>query len=177
MRRRASLCYENPNALSLAPFSSIVWVMIPEEERLLEKLRDPATDLRRTAFLYGEPPEGYAPAPSDSASTAVELQRFSPRQIVWQVQTDRPRLLVVSEVFYPKGWRATVDNAETEIVRVNHVLRGVWIPAGEHLVTMEFSPGSHHTGLTLSWIATLLVYLGALALGGLMWYYRGQHKV
>ncbi len=168
------LVLENPDALPRAFLVDSVAV-VPDEEAMYAVLLDPATDLRRTAFLYDAPPEGYAPAPSDSTTTArVELERYTPRDIVWQVETDRPRLLVAGEVYYPAGWHATIDGEPALILRVDHLLRGVMIPPGRHIVRMEFAPASHRNGILIAWMATLLVYLGAVALGGLLWYRRGH---
>jgi hypothetical protein len=170
------LVLENPDHLPRAFFADSVAV-IAEEDSMLARLRAPGADLRRTAYLYEPPPEGYAPAPVDSASTAaVTLDRYTPREIVWTVETDRPRLLVATEVYYPAGWRATIDGVEAPILRVDHLLRGVMVPAGEHIVAMRFDPETHRQGIVVSWIAMLLVYLGVVGLGGLLWYRRGHPK-
>jgi hypothetical protein len=165
---------ENPDYLPRAFFADSVAV-IPDEQAMLTRLREPGADLRHTAYLYEPPPAGYAPAPVDSSSlAAIELQRYTPREIVWKANTDRPRLLVASEVYYPAGWHATIDGADAPILRVDHLLRGVVVPAGEHIVAMQFDPPAHRTGVVVSWLSTLLVYLGVVALGGLLWYRRGH---
>jgi hypothetical protein len=168
------LVLENPDYLPRAFFVDSVAV-IADEEAMLARLRAPDAGLRHTAYLYDPPPA--PPAPVDSASVAeVELQRYTPREIVWKVRTDRPRLLVATEVYYPAGWHATVDGAEAPILRVDHLLRGVSVPAGEHIVAMQFDPPTHRTGFLVSLVASLLVYLGVVALGGLLWYRRGHPK-
>lgn len=170
------LVLENPDALPRAFFVDSA-VVVPDEEAMYARLLAPDADLRHTAYLYQPPPEGYASAPADSAGAAtVALQRYTPREIVWKVTTDRPRLLVASEVYYPAGWHATIDGEEAPILRVDHLLRGVPVPAGEHIVSMRFDPAAHREGLLVSWIAALFVYLGVLALGGLLWYQRGRAK-
>ncbi|MDX1418821.1 MAG: hypothetical protein R3181_02535, partial [Rubricoccaceae bacterium] len=170
------LVLENPDALPRAFFAERVEV-VEAEAAMFEHLLAPDADLRGTAYLYEPPPAGYAPAPIDSASTAtVDLERYTPREIVWQVETDRPRLLVASEVYYPAGWGATVDGSPAEILQVNHLLRGVLVPEGEHIVTMAFDPPTHRTSVVVSLLASLLVYLGVVVLGGLVWYRRGHPK-
>ncbi|NNF56888.1 MAG: hypothetical protein HKN04_01475 [Rhodothermaceae bacterium] len=170
------LVLEKPDVLPRAYLVDSVAV-VPDEEEHLARLLDPAINLRHTALLYEAPPEGYRPTRSDSTTTArVDLQRYTPREIVWEVETDQPRLLVASEVYYPAGWVAEINDTPAPIQRVNHLLRGVYIPAGEHIVTMRFDPSSHRTGLLIAWLATALVYLGAIALGGLLWYRRGHQK-
>jgi hypothetical protein len=43
----------------------------------------------------------------------------------------------VSEVFYP-DWKATVDGAPAPVLRANHVLRALALPAGRHEVVFRY---------------------------------------
>ena len=165
---------EKPDALPRAYLAEETRVVEDREERL-RLLRDPDLDLRRTALLNEPLPQPLDPAPIDSLSTAgVELVRFDPREIVWEVATDRPRLMVASEVYYPAGWSAYVDDRPAPIVQTNHLLRGVVVPEGEHIVSMRFEPETHERSALISIVATALAYLGALLMAGLWWYRRGH---
>ena len=55
-------------------------------------------------------------------------------------------------------------------------MRGVPVPAGEHIVTLRFQPESRRQGVLISWIASLIAYIGAIGVGGLVWYRRGQKE-
>ena len=176
---------EDSTALPRAFFADDVRV-VEDEDALVARLRDPAFDPRRTALLSAPPPDGLTAealsrqageasgAAPDSGAVSVELERFVPDEVVWRVRTDRPRLLVASEVYYPAGWTATVGVEPAPILRTDFLLRGVPVPAGEHLVTMRYAPETKRTGRLVSWAATLLTYLGIVALAGLLWYRRGR---
>ena len=69
-------------------------------------------------------------------------------------ETAQPALLVLGEIWYP-GWQATIDGIEQPIVRVNGLLRGVYLEPGEYRVVWRYRPAS------LSWGAA--VTLCALA--------------
>jgi hypothetical protein len=154
--------YEKRDVLPRAYFVEDTEV-IPDAASTWERLRDPALDLRRQALVAES--LDLAPAPIDSMSTATVLLRaFTPHEIAWQVDTDRPRLLVVSEVYYPAGWSATIDGAEVPIHRVNYLVRGIVVPAGAHDVQMRFAPRSVRIGYQISLGATLLTYGGMLVL-------------
>ena len=147
------------------------------QDAVIDAIRDPATDLRRVALVadaQGLDVGALSGAPADSGAAAVTLERFSPDEVVYQVQTDRPRLLVASEIYYPAGWTATVGVDPAPIVRTDYLLRGVPVPAGEHIVTLRYRPQARQTGVLVSSVASLLTYLGAIALGGLLWYRRGH---
>jgi hypothetical protein len=164
---------ENEDALPRAFFVGETEV-VEGDEATFARLRDPSFDPRTTALL--PEPLPVETAPLDSTSTAtVAVSRFGPREIVWQVETDRPRLLVVNEVYYPAGWHATVGAEPVPILRADYLLRAVPVPAGRHLVTMRFDPPLHTLGVRISMLSTALVYLGTLLLAGLIWYRRGDH--
>jgi hypothetical protein len=71
------------------------------------------------------------------------------------VRADQPCLLVLGEVFYP-WWRATLDDASVEIVRVNHAMLGVPVPAGSHVVRLQLTPRSVQIGGMLTAISLLM---------------------
>ncbi len=97
-------------------------------------------------------------------SSWVRLTSYGAHTIVLKAYTSQKALLVLSEVYYPAGWSATVDGADTKIYRTNAVLRSVVVPAGEHEVKFTFDPESFRIGSTVTtagWsIVLLLVAVG-----------------
>ena len=158
-------------------------VEVVGDDQAVERIRDDATDLGSVAFVAQESvadAPGFdavalSGAPADSGRASVTMERFEPDEVVYRVTTDRPRLLVASEVYYPAGWTATVGVEPVPIVRTNYLLRGVVVPAGDDLiVTMRYRPETRSQGVLISWLAALLAYGGAIGLGGLLWYRRGH---
>jgi hypothetical protein len=139
--------------------------VVESAEQTWARLRDSTFNPRRTALLP-EPLD--APVtPVDSASTAeARLTQYMPEEIKWTVQTGAPRLLVASEVYYPAGWNAYVDGEQVPIHRVNYLLRGVHVPAGEHEVVLRFEPKAHTAGVWIAGVSTALVYGGILTILG-----------
>jgi len=115
-------------------------------------------DLRRTALLDRAP--AVEPAPGDSAT--VTMAKWAPHEVTFEVTLDRPGIVVVSEVYYP-DWKATVDGAATEVLRANHVLRALALPAGRHQVVFTYDAALVRKSATIS-VATFVLTL--LALGG-----------
>ena len=77
------------------------------------------------------------------------------------VRTEGPALLVVADAFAP-GWTASVAERPTPILRVNGLVRGVWLPEpGTWAIQMVYAgPPGQWTGLGLS-------LLGLVAVAGL----------
>lgn len=60
------------------------------------------------------------------------------------------RLAIFSETFYPKGWKAMIDNDKASFFRCNYILRGMIIPQGKHEIVFRYEPKSAKTGATIS---------------------------
>ena len=161
---------ENPDAVPRAFFVGETEVIGTPEETWA-RIHDETFDPRTTAIL----PEAidFTTTPIDSASTAaVTLESYTPRAIVWNVETDAPRLLVASEIYYPAGWKAYVDDEPTPIYRADYLLRAVPVPAGAHTVAMRFEPASYRTSLWVAGLSTLFVYGGVVLLLVMAWMRR-----
>ncbi len=77
--------------------------------------------------------------------------------VTYKTKSSAEQLAVFSEVYYAKGWNAYVDGNAAPYAKVNYVLRGMMVPAGEHAVVFKFEPVSHKTGWTLTTICSLLM--------------------
>lgn len=96
----------------------------------------------------------------DSAS--AEITEYQSRSITIKAYTSSPALLVLSEVYYPAGWKAYIDGNEAEIFKTNYILRSVVVPAGNHDIRFKFDPPMYSAGWNLSraaWAVALLCIL------------------
>ncbi len=92
-----------------------------------------------------------------NASGIVNLIDYSPKSLTYEAEVNGDALAVFSEIYYPKGWKATIDGQKADILRTNYVLRALEIPSGKHTIKFEFAPMSYHVGNTVSWIANLIL--------------------
>jgi hypothetical protein len=141
---------ENTAALPRAYLvSKSIAVSSPAEANQI--LKGESFDPRTTAVL--EFPG--TPRTSQGGGTVAWVSRETDR-IELAVEAKGDSLLVVSDTDYP-GWEATVDGAETRIMRANLTFRAVRVPAGSHKVVMRFRPGSARIGLILSSLTVVAV--------------------
>ena len=102
-----------------------------------------------------------APSVGYDSTATVLLSEFRPNYIKYETQSGADGFVVFSEIYYPKGWSAWVDGKETEIYRVNYVLRGLPTPAGTHTVEFRFEPKPYTIGnkitLASSWLLVVVV--------------------
>jgi len=107
----------------------------------------------------------------DSLAT-IKLVEYKPNFIKYATENANKGLAVFSEIYYPKGWIATIDGKEVSIFRTDYTLRGLEIPAGKHTVTFKFEPSVVKTGSTI----VLISGLGMLLLIGGGVYFERKKK-
>ena len=152
--------YENPGAYGAA------WIvhqtiLEPFHERLLSRLNGNQIDTRRQALV--EAPLDAALEPlMEGANESVAFEQYGANRLALTAEASSRGLLVLSEFYYP-GWSATVNGKEEPIYKVDGVLRGIAIPAGQSRIVVRYSPRSVYAGAALSLFAFLGVAL-ALAL-------------
>ncbi len=117
---------------------------------MMTKLND-SFDPRETALLMDDTTPDHEADPDADFS----LITYRANLLKFEITKSTPGLAVISEMYYPAGWKAFVNDEEVPIYRVNYVLRGIFLDEGTHEVRMEFRPASHFTGRTISWIFNL----------------------
>lgn len=101
--------------------------------------------------------------PGQSRHAEVTVQE--PNRVEVKTESPAPAVLVLSANHYP-GWRADVDGQAVEVMRVNYNLRGVAVPAGNHLVTFVYRPKSVLMGLVISLLALAALVLWTAGVAG-----------
>lgn len=92
---------------------------------------------------------------------SILMTDYAPNKLKYTVNASDDAFAVFSEIYYPEGWIATVDGKETDIYRVNYLLRGIKIPKGKHAVEFKFELKSF---ATMNWISLL----GSIIIGSLV---------
>ena len=161
---------QNTFALGAAwPVGRLTYVDNADAEMAALDSIDPAVEAvadRRFEAVLGE-----VNVALHSAAT-VALERSTPNSVVYNSSSATPMLAVFSEIWFPWGWKATIDGQPAEIGRVNYVLRAMTVPAGKHRIEMVFDPDSVHTKTTLAYASISLIYLLLLAAVGFEVYGR-----
>ena len=142
---------------------NILWV--DDDEAEISGVRN--VDLASTAIIHTdflsettsfEIPD--SDVPSDNISD-VSLIHYHPDGSTYEVSTEHDGMFVLSEVWYPDGWKATVDGINVPLVRANYILRALPISAGRHTVELRFEPSGRKLAGLVSGLgsAVLLIFL------------------
>lgn len=157
----------NPSVLGNAWFvNELKWVNSPDEEIVALKDFDPS----QTAFIDKEwqnTLDGWETLQHEKDSAAyIRLTDYAnPGNLFYESSSTMPHLAVFSEVFY-KTWRAYIDGEEAPLIRVNYILRGLKVPAGDHKIEFKCIDDIYLRGKNISLIASIIVGLLLMALLG-----------
>lgn len=139
--------YEIENVLPKAFFVEQA-ITVNDPSEAYEYLFPGRLDFARSAVV-----ENYTPEIIPDSTASVEFTSYTGAEMTLQISRETPGFLVISEIYYPDGWIATLNGEEVPIYKTNYLLRGLQIPAGEHILELDFRPSAFYTGVKLSWMS------------------------
>ncbi|HSH51311.1 MAG TPA: hypothetical protein VK982_06275 [Bacteroidales bacterium] len=152
---RKEILYNNKNVLPKAWFVKEV-KSFPTPEELVLFMNDPKFVPDSLALLVESDLNGE----KYSAQGNIDVLNYTPNEIELKINSDEEQFLVLSEVYYPEGWKAvTGEGIELQIQKTNHILRGMEVPAGDYTITMTFAPQTYYTSMTIVWIGNIVILL------------------
>ncbi len=107
------------------------------------------------------------PVPDSSASITL-IENLNDK-ITYKFSGKTNQFAVFSEVYYDKGWNAYLDGNKTDYCRVDYILRGMPVPAGDHTIEFRFEPAVYKLGNTLSVWSSIVAYLLLIAAIAVAW--------
>lgn len=163
--------YENTRVLPKAFFAgSIITVSSPKAAVEAMKNKNTFSADVRNAVVETE----QQIATVYDSSAAVSVTHYDVQHLRLETESAEPQFLVLSEIYYPEGWKAFVDGEETPIYKTNYVLRGIEVPAGNHKIEFIFEPVSVIWGRRAALAGHLLLF--GIGVFGCVTLYRGKNS-
>ena len=117
------------------------------------------TNLKDTAIVENIFKAKIKQNPVADSAAFIKLKQNLNDKITYTFKSASPQLAVFSEVYYPLGWNVFIDGNKSDYFKTDYLLRGMFVPAGDHEIEFRFEPASYATGRTISIVANLLVML------------------
>ncbi len=166
---RKQIMYKNSNSLPKAWFVKTV-KKFSTPESLVLFMNDTTFNPASEALVVGNNKDE-----TFTGSGNIKLLKKDPNSLTFDIKTDSPQFLVLSETYYPKGWIAKVNDKELRVLQVNHILRGVEVPKGEYKLTFNFHPETYFASVTAVWVGDILIWL--IILLGIYSVYKRKKKL
>lgn len=112
-------------------------------------------DLRNTNYILN-----YKNVDLSNVDVNIEVEEIRNNEISANVTASGDTFINMTQAWYP-GWKAYVDNRETEIYIVNGVIQGIEVPVGEHKIEFKYESRAIKMGgiITLGTIGCIVIYL------------------
>lgn len=138
---------------------NIAYVDTPDEEMSLLSIIEPdsiaVADIKFKDILGTES--------EISPTDTIYLTSYAPNKLTYNATSAKGGIAVFSEIYFPWGWNVAIDGQETELGRVNYVLRALKIPAGSHEIVMTFAPESVSKTVGIAKVSIILIYVMVIA--------------
>ena len=149
----------NPEAWGNCWFAdSLIVAQSPREEcDALNNIQSASTIV--TDAKFSNLVQNFNSEPDNTAS--IRLTSYAPDELEYTSKSSLDKTAVFSEIYYPYGWNAYIDDKPAEIFRANYVLRALNIPAGEHQIRFEFRPDSVYKGdkISMAFLILMLTFV------------------
>ncbi|MBL7856115.1 MAG: hypothetical protein JNM57_00385 [Cyclobacteriaceae bacterium] len=137
----------------------------------IESVNSPDEELRKVCALNTrevavmDASKFTIPSDEPDSSASIKIIEHNPNYLKYESTSSKTGLAVFSEIYFPKGWKAFINNKPVEILRANYVLRALAVPAGNNIIEFKFEPDAYYVGnkitMASSWMV-LLVLLGSI---------------
>ena len=146
----------NPDALGNAWFvDTLTYVDNADQEMAFLDNFNAATSAVADAKFKQQLGEARPVQPGDT----IYETSYAPNHLTYKSHSAAGGLAVFSEVYFPWGWKVSIDGKPVEMGRVNYVLRALQLPAGDHEIDFKFAPDEVNTTQTWARVAVIAIYL------------------
>ena len=125
------------------------------------------TDLKTTAVIAARDlPLAQLPAAAAADTLpgrSIALVEYHANRLRYEYSTPAEAVAVFSEIYYDKGWTATIDGEETPAFRADYVLRAMRLPAGTHVVEWRFRAPGWRAAEAVTGICSVVILASAAA--------------
>lgn len=132
--------------------------VIEEKEKRLQALKESYLQNQRV-ILQSKPKIPFSI--EDVEKDTITWVKDSPHEIQLKLETKHPRMLVLTDAYYPL-WQVHINKQKSEIFPVNHLFRGVIVPAGSSDVIFSYNKKPFYMSFGLTVLGLLIVIVACL---------------
>jgi hypothetical protein len=115
------------------------WMTPTNDDQALAILSSPDFDPTQTVLVSKDTPLEQASGPIGADAGAVVITDYHPKEIELVADAKTPAILWMAERIGP-DWKVLVDKQPARVLRCNYLMRGVYLPPGNHVIEFKFHP-------------------------------------
>ena len=154
--------YINEN-LDAFPRAYLVHKVVQSDNAQKYLLENPQINLRETVILESPLDTNFLSQSDMSlfSNDNLEIVELTENNIILKTFSNENSILVLTDIFYP-GWKASIDDEPSNILKANGLVRALSVPSGNHTIKFEYVPDTFVWGLIisiLSGFSLLIIYI------------------
>jgi hypothetical protein len=164
----------NPNALGAAWIVDNVSFVENADDELMAMKKGSGFNAGNVAIVDKSFTDLATASGAKASDASIEMKSYAPNHLVYNFSSSKAETVVFSEVYYPYGWQAYIDDQPVDHFRANYILRGLTVPQGEHKVEFKYSVPAYSTGSVISLISSVIVLILVL---GVIYLIYAEHAL
>jgi hypothetical protein len=128
-----------------------------DDPSALQLLASAPFDPEKTVLVATNTPVAQASGNADTDPGTVKISHYQAKDLILEVDAKTPAVLLLNDRT-GDFWNVWVDQKPGSVLRCNYIMRGVFVPAGHHIVEFRYQPP----------LKLLFVSLAAFGLGILL---------
>jgi hypothetical protein len=137
------------------------WQAVTNDQFVLQALTAPQWDPDQLVLISSNAAVPASAAGSGADAGEVSITTYAPKDIHLTASARTPAILLYNDRT-ADDWRVWVDGKQTPLLRCNFIMRGVFLPQGEHTIEFRFQPSITPLYVTLSAFVVGIVLAGWL---------------
>jgi hypothetical protein len=110
-----------------------------DDTTTLNKLNSPGFDPTKMVLLATNTPAPQDPTQPEADPGTVTITSYLPRDVKLQADAKTPAVLLLNDRT-GDYWNVWVDQKPASVLRCNYIMRGVFLPPGQHAIEFRFQP-------------------------------------
>jgi len=106
------------------------------------------------------------------SSDKIDIIEYKNNEVLLNISLKNDSFLVFSDSYYP-GWKAYIDGIETKIYRVNGIVKGIFVPAGNNIVKFTYFP----TNILILLILSIITFISILVIILFLYFKNKRFKI
>ena len=151
---KSVIIYENTNFIPRA-FLTFDWEVSSDNNYIFKNLLESKSELNEKVYLEKDPKI----EKSKKDMYLLNFEKYDSGKIILSTNSTKDGILFISNVYFP-GWKASIDNNQTEIIKADATFQSIVVPKGEHKIEFIYDPKSFKIGklVTISIFVTLILF-------------------
>ncbi len=110
-----------------------------DDRSALQLLGSPSFDPEKTVLVATNTPVAQSPGSPDADPGTVNVSHYQSKDLTLEADVKVPAVLLLND-HTGDFWNVWVDKTPGTVLRCNDIMRGVFVPAGHHVVEFRYQP-------------------------------------